>query len=430
MLLVSRVENADMFALYFLGKPSSIYDKDNPDWAPSQKLGYDCNKVKESSQERYNRAQERVEKRGRSEGAIALMELSKATMEETMDAGVTVEELNCKACQTDITSEYFTELIQNEETLKKENAALKEQLKQNSLSQDSFEEDNDTVLFCTGLPNWTLVLCIFNFVKDLLQSKGMLSPFQKLLMTIIRLRLNLSGRDLGYRFGGISDSTVSRTFLHVVDVLYQRLKPLIIWPDRDVLRKTLPMDFRKYCPNCVVIIDCFEIFLDRPLNPRARAQTFSSYKHHNTVKYLIGITPQGTVSFISEGWGGRVSDKHLTENSGLLDHLNPGDVILADRGFDIQESVGLFCSTIKIPAFTKGKKQLSGIEVEQTRRIANVRIHVERVIGNIRKKYSILGATQPIDFVTVRNGDVTTLDKIVTICCALVNICDSVVPFE
>lgn len=66
-------------------------------------------------------------------------------MEETVDAGVSVEEL--KACQTDITSEYFTELIQNEETLKKENAALKEQLKQNSLSQDSFKEDNDKVLF-------------------------------------------------------------------------------------------------------------------------------------------------------------------------------------------------------------------------------------------------------------------------------------------
>ena len=120
---------------------------------------------------------------------------------------------------------------------------------------------------------------IFNFVKDLLQSKGVLSPFQKFLMTMIRLRLNLFGRDLGYRFGGISDSTVSRTFLHVVDALYQRLKPLIIWPDRDVLHKTLPM------------VDCFEIFLDCPLNPLVRAQTFSSYKHHNTVKYLIGITP-------------------------------------------------------------------------------------------------------------------------------------------
>ena len=61
--------------------------------------------------------------------------------------------------------------------------------------------------------------------------------------------------------------------------------------------------------------------------------------------------------------------------------------------------------------------------MEQTRQIANVRIHVERVVGNIRKKYSILGATQPIDFVTVGNGEITTPDKIVTSCCALVTIC-------
>ena len=303
----------------------------------------------------------------------------------------------------------------------------------NSLNEDSFKEDNNKVLFYTGLPNWSLLLCLLNFLKysspELKSSRGILSPFQKVLLGLIHMRLNLSGRDLGYRFGGISEATVSRTFLHVVDVLYHRLKPLIIWPDRDALRRTLPMDFLKHCPNCVVIIGCFEIFMDCPLTPLAKAQTFSPYKHHNTVKYLMGITPHGAVSFISEGWGGRVSDKHLTESSGLLDHLNAGDVILADRGFDIQESVGSFSSTIKIPAFTKGKK-LSGIEVEQTRRIANVRIHVERVIGNICKKYSILSATQPIDFVTVRTGDATTLDKIVTSCCALVNMCDSVVPFD
>ena len=53
-----------------------------------------------------------------------------------------------------------------------------------------------------------------------------------------------------------------------------------------------------------VIIDCFEVFIERPSNLLARAQTYSNYKSHNTVKVLIGITPQGTISFVSEAWVG------------------------------------------------------------------------------------------------------------------------------
>lgn len=71
------------------------------------------------------------------------------------------------------------------------------------------------------------------------------------------------------------------------------------------------------------------------------------------------------------------------------------------------------------------------MEVEQTRRIANVRIHVERVIGNVRKKYSLLGMWQPIDFLSRKsNEDVTTFDKIVTVACSLNNLCNSVVPTD
>ena len=345
---------------------------------------------------------------------MALLELSQDRVVEK-ETGI--------GCQTE-------ETVNEIEELKKENVALKEELSKYKLVMEVFRENNSKTLHFTGLPTWQLLFCLYYFVQDYLDSGVVLNGFQKLLLTLMRMKLNLYGTDLSYRFGGISDSTVSRTFNHVLDVLYTCLKPLIKWPERDELKKTLPMDFRKHCPNCVVIIDCFEIFLDRPTNLMARAQTYSNYKHHNTVKYLIAITPQGTVSFISDGWGGRVSDKHLTEECGLLNKLIPGDVILADRGFDIKDSVGLYCATIKIPAFTKGKKQLDGIEVEQTRRIANLRIHVERVIGNVRKKYSVLNATQPIDFAKVRSGLVTTLDKMVTVCCALANLCDSVVPFE
>ena len=112
---------------------------------------------------------------------------------------------------------------------------------------------------------------------------------------------------------------------------------------------------------------------------------------------MIGIAPQGTVSYIFLGWRGKVSDKHLTLNCGILKKLLPGDTILADCGFDIHDSVGFLCATLTTPAYTKGKTQLSCIEVEHARRIANVCIHIERVIGNIHQKISLLSATQPID---------------------------------
>ena len=133
-----------------------------------------------------------------------------------------------------------------------------------------------------------------------------------------------------------------------------------------------------FFPKCVVIIDCFEIFIEKPNDLTARAQSFSKYKHHNTVKVLIGITPQGSISFVSEAWGRRISGVYITENSGILNNLLIGDQVLAERGFTISDYVGLYCAELKLPAFTRGKSQLSQIEDDWTREIARVRIHVER----------------------------------------------------
>ncbi len=69
-----------------------------------------------------------------------------------------------------------------------------------------------------------------------------------------------------------------------------------------------------------------------------------------------------------------------------MNYLLPGDVVLADRGFNIAESVGVMQTKLHIPSFTKGKNQLSALEVEDTRSIANVRIHVERVIAAVRQR--------------------------------------------
>ena len=101
--------------------------------------------------------------------------------------------------------------------------------------------------------------------------------------------------------------------------------------------------------------------------PSGQSKNIFNYKKHNTVKFLIAITPSGSISFVSKCWGGRVSDKELTQQSGFLDKLEPTDEVVADRGFLIADEVALRRAKLIIPAFTKGKQQLSQKEVEFTR---------------------------------------------------------------
>ena len=157
-----------------------------------------------------------------------------------------------------------------------------------------------------------------------------------------------------------------------------------------------PWFFHNGFNQYVCIIDCTEAFIERPSNLVVRAQTWSNYKQHNTVKVLIGITPQGTVSFLSKAWEEHASDKFITEHSGFLDKLHPRDLILADCGFNIEDSVGLYCARVCVPPSTKGEKQLTCCEVDRAREISHVCIHLERVIGQLKKKYTILQRVIPI----------------------------------
>lgn len=366
---------------------------------------------------------------------ICTESVSEVVSEASTSAVLTPSSLNADAVtQTEFEGIDITELRHELNCAYKSNRRLKEQI--NGLApftESAFQaQSKEFILHYTGLPNFEVVKTIYDFVsRDCKFGNTKLAPFQEYLLTLIKLRQNLLSQDLAYRFG-IHLSTVSRILLKWLVIMDVRLKPLIVWPEREQLWKTMPECFREEFGNKVaVVLDCFELFIERPSNLLARACTWSTYKHHNTVKFLIGIAPQGVISFVSPAWGGRTSDKYLTEHCGILSKLLPGDVVLADRGFNIEDSVGAFQAQLHIPAFTKGKSQLSTLEVEETRAIANVRIHVERVIGYVRQKFSILRETVPIDFVTIRNGeDCPLIDRIARICCALCNTCNSVIPFD
>ena len=147
---------------------------------------------------------------------------------------------------------------------------------------DYFQPHDDRVRFYTGLHSFDILEAACNFVAPRVTRKSSTpDKFQEFGMVLMKLRLNMPYQDLAYRFD-ISVSIVSRilfSWLLVMDVI---LSPLISWPSREDLWRTMPQCF-KYSSGkrTTVIIDCFEIFIDRPSDLLARAQTHSNYKHHN-----------------------------------------------------------------------------------------------------------------------------------------------------
>ena len=133
------------------------------------------------------------------------------------------------------------------------------------------------------LPSWWQYLPLFHLPWKI--TAKLYFHFQQFLMVLIK---NLGDQDLAYRFG-VNQSTVSRHFKRWIDVMHVRLSPLVKWPNRNELMKTMPMEFRNNFQLCVVIIDCFEVFIERPTNLKARVQMWSNYKYHNTVKFWLGF---------------------------------------------------------------------------------------------------------------------------------------------
>ena len=296
-------------------------------------------------------------------------------------------------------------------------------------------DNDDSSRFYTGL-HWHVFETTFEFLAPFVTEKTKDSlPFvDQFFVTLVRLRLDLPFELLS-GLTGVSETTVRTYFWKWVDVGYAKLSFVIRWPDRESLVETLPAPFKARYPRLTSIIDCFEIFIDQPSELDPKRRTYSSYKKHTTVKCLIACTPLGAISFLSLAWGGRVSDIQLVRQSGFVSPTlhRPGDQILADRGFTLQDDFATMCSAeLIIPAFTKGKKQLEPSDVEGTREIANIRIHIERVIGLLKNRFKILCGPLSMKMVkTVKDeaysAEVAAVDRILTLCAALCNLGDSIV---
>ncbi|GFX48696.1 THAP-type domain-containing protein [Trichonephila clavipes] len=192
-----------------------------------------------------------------------------------------------------------------------------------------------------------------------------------------------------YRFLQIEDdlsmnSTVSRDFNFVTDVLYEKLKLQDVFPSKDQVIRYMPPPFRMYCKNVRIIVDCTEIEVQKPSSPMEQQMTFSRYKNANTFKGMIGITPNGAISFISELFTGSISDKEVFIRSKLMDRLEPNDVVMADKGFLIANELEKIGCKLYRPIFLEDKIQFDISEMVSNCQLSNKRVTVERAISKIK----------------------------------------------
>ncbi|XP_048246347.1 uncharacterized protein LOC125377349 [Haliotis rufescens] len=153
----------------------------------------------------------------------------------------------------------------------------------------------------------------------------------------------------------------------------------------------MPENFKERFPSTRVILDATETLICKPGNVDYQRATFSRYKNRNTLKTMIGCSPRGLVTYVSDSYGGSTSDRQIIERSELC---MPGvfcarDSIMADRGIMVQDIFSSSDVKVNTPTMLKGRSQLEPQEVVHDRRVSSKRIHIERVIG-LGKTYKIL----------------------------------------
>ncbi|KAK3884697.1 hypothetical protein Pcinc_011017 [Petrolisthes cinctipes] len=165
-----------------------------------------------------------------------------------------------------------------------------------------------------------------------------------------------------------------------------------------------------------------------------RRQNFSKLKEdskpsHEEAKGLTGkeVHEAGNCSDMENELPSESDSDTLSITSDMLDYEQGANVALDKDCKYLREQNHHLNDNLSKLSLTENAFQN---DEKDTREIASQRIHVERVIGLLRNKYTMLQDTHPLTMLQSDDSGLTCLDKCVRVACALVNMCPSVVPFD
>ena len=309
------------------------------------------------------------------------------------------------------------ELLSVKSTLQKPHVLVPSEL-----FADFNEWNEDTLSSFIGFRNRSSLTLLLGMLqhKDITFQKckklTCLNAEKQILLFLMKCKLDLPNLVLAKLFR-ISTFTVSNVFnsmlAFVYELFYEGVGPLTRIPSRFKTSNSLPKCFEDM-KNCRIVIDCTEFTIESPSKMKDKKITYSSYKSRYTMKSLIGCAPNGTPVFVSDLHGGSESDKSIVISSKLLEKLEPGDLILADKGFELHDILPSGVS-LNIPSFLMNQ-QFTLNETLRNRSYARARIIVERLNARI-KIFKILEC--------IRSKDRNKADRLVKVCVALTTLMPS-----
>lgn len=196
----------------------------------------------------------------------------------------------------------------------------------------------------------------------------------------------LSAMDLAARFI-VPVATVMNIIITWADILFFFLGVWTVWPTREQVRESmLPAIFQesKYVDTRVVF-EYAELRHEDTSTRLLKSQSYKDYKSSYTYKGLIGLAPNGAVTFASRLLAHSLSDAELLLKSGILQLCEKDDAVLVDVDFVIgdvctEHGIKMYHSPYKY-----GEPYSQASEVVSVEEITRLRAHVDPVIKRIHE---------------------------------------------
>lgn len=277
---------------------------------------------------------------------------------------------------------------------------------------DLLKTDAEVKAF-TGVESIQLLQRISKNVKRFDTMNTELSVHERVVLVLVRLKTFLSFKCIGTLFR-VSEATVHRSVYGTLPTLAAVLKSAVYWPTKGEIKKSIPHCFRDNC-EVRVVLDCTEVEIEKSHCLACRLFTYSYYKGRHTVKVLIGVSLAGLITFVSQGFGGRASDKACVERFLVLGRLQPFiDDVMVDKGFHVDAECNKLGLGVVQPPFLRQQQQFSFADAMKTVSVAQARVHVERAIQRI-KVFKIFKGPIPWEMLQV-------VDHAITVVAAIVNL--------